>query len=71
MELGRGNLRLPLGEDLLVGHAHARRPSDTVGSSHSPRVKRRIRTKTSLAEIERKERGRSRLPDPPTTSNTD
>ena len=65
VELGRGSLRLPLGEDLLVGHVHARRPSDTVGSSHSPRVKRRIRTKTSLAEIERKERGRSRLPDPP------
>ena len=65
VEPGRGNLRLPLGEDLLVGHVHARVPSDTAGSSHSPRVKRRIRTKTSLAELERKERGRSRVPEPP------
>ena len=65
VEPGRGSLRLPLGEDLVVGHVHARGPPDTVGSSHSPRVKRRIRTKTSLAEIERKERGRSRIPDPP------
>ena len=44
---------------------HARGPSDTAGSSHSPRVKRRIRAKTSLAELERKERGRSRVPEPP------
>ena len=65
VELGRGNLRLPLGEDLVVGHAHARVPPDTAGSSHSPRVKRRIRAKTSLAELERKESGRSRVPEPP------
>ena len=44
---------------------HARVPADTVGSSHSPRVKRRIRAKTSLAELERRERGRSRIPEPP------
>ena len=55
VELGRGNL----------GHVHARQPHDTAGSSHSPRVKRRIRAKTSLAELERKERGRSRVPEPP------
>ena len=65
VELGRGNLRLPLGEDLVVGHVHARQPPDAAGSSHSPRVKRRIRAKTSLAELERKERGRSRVPEPP------
>ena len=40
-------------------------PADTEGSSLSPRIKRRIRTKTSLAEIERKERGRSQIPAPP------
>ena len=60
-----GGLSLPLGEDLMVSHVHGRRPTDTEGSSHSPRVKRRLRCKTSLAEIERKERGRSRVPEPP------
>ena len=65
VELGRGNLHLPLGEDLVVGHVHARVPPDTEGSSHSPRVKRRIRAKTSVAELERRERGRSRVPEPP------
>ena len=59
------SLRLPLGEDLVVGHVHAWVPADTEGSSHSPRIKRRIRAKTSLAELERKERGRSRVPEPP------
>ena len=39
--------------------------ADTEGSSLSPRIKRRIRAKTSLAEIERKERGRTNLPGPP------
>ena len=48
-----------------MGHVHARGPADTLGSSLSPRIKRRIRTKTSLAELERKERGRSRVPEPP------
>ena len=57
--------RLPLGEDLIVGHAHARGAADTEGSSLSPRIKRRIRAKTSLAEIERKERGRTNIPGPP------
>ena len=57
--------RLPLGEDLVVGHVHARGATDTEGSSLSPRIKRRIRAKTSLAEIERKERGRANLPGPP------
>ena len=65
VEQGRGNLRLPLGEDLIVGHVHARGPIDAAGSSHSPRVKRSIRAKTSLAELECKERGRSRVPEPP------
>ena len=54
VEPGRGGLRLPLGEDLVVGHVHARSTADTDGPSVSPRVKRRIRAKTSLAEIERK-----------------
>ena len=44
---------------------HARGSADAMGSSLSPRIKRRIRTKTSLAELERKERGRSRVPEPP------
>ena len=57
--------RLPLGEDLVVGHVHARGAADTEGSSLSPRIKRRIRAKTSLAEIERKERGRANIPGPP------
>ena len=65
MEPGRGGLRLPLGEDLVAGHVHARGPADTEGSSLSPRIKRRIRTKTSLAELERKERGRTNIPGPP------
>ena len=47
--------RLPLGEDLVAGHVHPWVPADTVGSSHSPRAKRRIRAKTSLAELERRE----------------
>ena len=65
VEPGRGVLRLPLGEDLVVGHVHARGASDTEEPSLSPRIKRRIRAKTSLAEIERKERGRSNIPGPP------
>ena len=64
-DVGRTGLRLPLGEDLVVGHVHARGSADTEGSSLSPRIKRRIRAKTSLAEIERKERGRTNLPGPP------
>ena len=65
MESGIGGPRLPLGEDLVVGHVHARGAADTGGASLSPRIKRRIRTKTSLAEIERKERGRTHIPEPP------
>ena len=65
VEAGQRGMRLPLGEDLVVGHVHARSAADTEGSSLSPRIKRRIRTKTSLAEIERKERGRSQIPAPP------
>ena len=56
---------MPLGEDLVAGHVHARQPPDTAGSDISPRIKRRLRGKTSLAEIERQERGRSRVPEPP------
>ena len=56
---------LPLGEDLVAGHVHARSQPDTAGPSASPRVKRRLRSKTSLAEIERQERGRSRIPEVP------
>ena len=48
-----------------MGHVHARSTADTDGPSVSPRVKRRIRTKASLAEIERKERGRINIPGPP------
>ena len=65
VESGIGGPRLPLGEDLIVGHVHARGSADTEGSSLSPRIKRRIRAKTSLAEIERKERGRTHIPGPP------
>ena len=65
MESGREGLRLPLGEDLVAGHVHARGAADTEGSSLSPRIKRRLRAKTSLAEIERKERGRTNIPGPP------
>ena len=65
VESGIGGLHLPLGEDLVVGHVHARGAADTEGSSLSPRIKRRIRAKTSLAEIERKERGRTNIPGPP------
>ena len=48
-----------------MGHVHARGAADTEEPSLSPRIKRRIRAKTSLAEIERKERGRSNIPGPP------
>ena len=65
VEAGQRGTRLPLGEDLVVGHVHARSAADTEASSLSPRIKRRIRTKTSLAEIERKERGRPQIPGPP------
>ena len=65
VESRTGGPRLPLGEDLVVGHVHAHGSADTEGSSLSPRIKRRIRAKTSLAEIERKERGRSAIPGPP------
>ena len=53
--------RLPLGEDLTVGHVPARASADTPGFASSPRVKRRLRGKTSIAEIKRQERGRSRI----------
>ena len=39
VEQGRGGLRLFLGEDLVVGHVHARGPADTMGSSLSPESK--------------------------------
>ena len=39
VEPGRGGLRLPLGEDLVVRHVHARGPADTEGSSLSPETK--------------------------------
>ena len=64
-ELGSQGSRMPLGEDLVAGHIHARQPSDTAGPNISPRVGSRVRGKTSLAEIERQERGRSRVPEPP------
>ena len=60
VESGGQNARLPLGEDLVAGHVHARQPSDTAGSDASLRSKRRLRAKTSLAEIERQ----SRVPEP-------
>ena len=65
VESGSQSLHLPLGEDLMVGHVHARSSTDTSGPSVSPRIKRRIRSKTSLAELERQERGRSRVPEVP------
>ena len=36
VEPGTGGLRLPLGEDLVVGHVHARGAADTEGSSLEP-----------------------------------
>ena len=48
----------------MSGHVHVP-PLDTAAYDRSPRMKRRIRGKTSLAEIERQERGRSRVPEPP------
>ena len=63
VESGTQNIRLPLGEDLVAGHVHARPLSHTPGHDVSPRIKRRLRSKTSLAEIERQERGRSRIPE--------
>ena len=65
VESGSQSVRLPLGEDLVSGHVHARPVADTPGHATSPRVKRRLETKTSLAEIERQERGRSRIPEVP------
>ena len=56
VESGSQSLRLPLGEHLVVGHVRARHSTDTSGPSTSPRVKRRLRSKTGLAEIERRER---------------
>ena len=47
------------------GRACACSPIDTAASDRSPRIKRRLRGKTSLAEIERLERGMSRVPEPP------
>ena len=44
---------------------HARPVADTSGHDVSPRIKRRLRSKTSLAEIEKQERGRSRIPEVP------
>ena len=51
---------MSLGDDLMAGHVHAR-PLDTAASDRSPKVTRRLRGKTSLAEIERLERGRTRV----------
>ena len=65
MEPASQRLRLPLGKDLVVGHVHARGNTDASGQSTSPRVKRRLRAKTSLAEIEKRERGRSLIPELP------
>ena len=69
MESGRGEPRLPLGEDLVVGHVHARGAADTEGSSLSPRIKRRIRAKTSLAEIEKEGKRSDQYPRPPSSQN--
>ena len=55
---------MSLGNDLVARHIHAR-STDTAASDRSPRVKRRLRAKTSMAEIERLERGRTRAPEPP------
>ena len=38
VEAGQRGMRLPLGEDLVVGHVHARSAADTEGSSLSPRI---------------------------------
>ena len=50
----------------MAGHVHARPTQDTADVNRSPRVaKRRLRAKTSMAKIERLERGRSRVPELP------
>ena len=54
-----------LGDDLVAGHVHARPNHDTADPGRSPRVKRRLRAKTSVAEIKRLERGRTRVPELP------
>ena len=48
----------------MAGHMHAR-PLDKAASDRSPRVRRRLRGKTSLAEIERLEGGSPKVPEPP------
>ena len=55
---------MSLGDDLVARHIHAR-STDTAASDRSPRVRRRLRAKTSMAEVERLERGRTRVPEPP------
>ena len=65
MKSGAQRSHLPLGVDLVAGRVHASPLSDTPGYDVIPRVKRRLRSKTSLAEIERQEGGRSRIPELP------
>ena len=49
--------RLPMEGDLVAGHVHARPIPDTAVLESSPRVKRRLRTKTSMAEMDLREEG--------------
>ena len=60
---GQGqNSRMALGDDLVAGHVHARN-APRVAVDNNPRVvKRRLRTKTSIASLER---GRATIPEPP------
>ena len=53
---------MALGDDLMVGHVHAR-IAPRVAVDNNPRVvKRRLRTETSIASLER---GRVTIPEPP------
>ena len=52
--------------DLVAGHVHARSTQDTADADRGPSLaKRRLRSKTGLAETERLERGRSQVPELP------
>ena len=61
MEQHSQSSRMAPGDDLMVGHVHARSAPEREASDHSQRVvKRRLRTKTSMASLER---GRAAVPE--------
>ena len=63
MERQSQSSRMALRDDLMAGYVHARPVQERDEADRSPRVvKRRLHTKTSLADIER---GRARVPELP------